>query len=102
MANLYITGTDGWLGSRLIEVASADHKVTPFKGDVRNANDCDAFFDQASWDRLADGSGITEDGTRWRDLPWRCCSVPCCAVSICGGWPPRHRGIAVRMPVEMP
>tara|TARA_B100000427_G_scaffold198739_1_gene165180 strand:- start:6076 stop:7020 length:945 start_codon:yes stop_codon:yes gene_type:complete len=48
MANLYITGTDGWLGSRLIEVASADHKVTPFKGDVRNANDCDAFFEQAS------------------------------------------------------
>jgi len=58
---ILITGSDGWLGSRLLEILARDAPGVPiraFRGDLRKQDDCAAFCDGAKDATLFHAAGI--------------------------------------------
>jgi len=58
---ILVTGSDGWLGSRLMEILACDVPGVPirtFSGDLRNLEDCVRFCDGAKGATLFHAAGI--------------------------------------------
>jgi len=61
MKQILVTGSDGWLGSRLMEILARDWPGVPiraFRGDLRNGNDCVEFCKGAKDAILFHAAGV--------------------------------------------